>query len=224
MAKILIVEDNENFSGMVADLLTSKMHTVEQVFTGGEAADRLRLYEYDLVVMDWELPGKSGIEVTREYRASGGLAPILFLTGKDTLPDKVEGFNIGADDYLTKPFQIPELMVRIQALLRRPQQYIAQTLNFRHLTVDLASSTVKSNGVEVKLLPREFALLEFMLSNRGRVFDHDTLLNKVWSSESSATSEAIMTCVKRLRKKLDIEGSPSVITTVHGLGYRIDQQ
>ena len=207
---------------MVAEYLKGEHHTVEQAFTGTEGADRLRLYDYDLVILDWELPGKTGIEIIKEYRENGGTSPVLFLTGKDTLPDKIEGFNQGADDYVTKPYQAQELAVRIQALLRRPKTLAAKVLSFRHLELDTAAAKIYSNKQEVKLLPKEYALLSFLLKNKGQVFDHNTLLNKVWSSESDASSEAIMTCIKRIRKKLDLDGSPSIITTVHGMGYRID--
>lgn len=222
MAKILIVEDEQALSDMVADFLGDCGHTIEQVFTGSEALDRLRLYSYDLVIMDWELPGITGVTVTRQYRQSNGQTPVLFLTGKKELADKIEGFNTGADDYLTKPFQAPELQVRVQALLRRPKVLVADVIQYRHLEIDTASGKVFKKGTDVKVLPKEFALLTFLIKNRGHVFDHTALLDKVWSSESDATSEAIMTCVKRLRKKLDIEGEPSIITTVHGVGYRAD--
>lgn len=208
---------------MVADFLRAEHHTVEQAFTGSEGADRLRLYDYDLVILDWELPEKSGIEIIKEYRQNGGTTPVLFLTGKDALPDKIEGFNQGADDYVTKPYQAPELVARIQALLRRPKTLSPKVVSYRHIEVDTIGAKIFSNKTEVKLLPKEFALLCFLLKNKGQVFDHNAILNKVWSSESDASSEAIMTCIKRIRKKLDIEGTPSIITTVHRLGYRIDE-
>lgn len=222
MAKILLVEDEQDLSDMVVDLLSDEHHIVEQAFTGNEGSDRIRLYEYDLIILDWELPGKTGIEIIKEFRQGGGVTPVLFLTGKSLLPDKIEGFNEGADDYMTKPYQAGELLVRIQVLLRRPKTLVPKSIKFRHLDLDIIANKTTSQGVEVKLLPKEFALLVFLVKNKGHVFDHNTLLNKVWSSESDASNEAIMTCIKRIRKKLDIEGQPSVITTVHGIGYRVD--
>lgn len=222
MAKILLVEDEKDLSDMVVDLLSSENHLVEQAFNGNEGADRAKLYEYDLIILDWELPGKTGIEIIKEFRKNGGITPVLFLTGKNLLPDKIEGFNEGADDYLTKPYQAEELIVRIQALLRRPKTLVPNRIEYRHLELDVIGSRVISQGKEVKLLPKEFALLVFLVKNKGHVFDHNALLNRVWSSESEASNEAIMTCVKRIRKKLDVEGQPSIISTVHGVGYRVD--
>lgn len=222
MAKILLVEDEQALSDMVVDLLSDEQHIIEQAFTGDEGADRIRLYQYDLIILDWELPGKSGIEIIKEFRQNGGSTPVLFLTGKSLLPDKIEGFNEGADDYMTKPYQAEELIVRVQALLRRPKAYLPKTVKFRHLELDLLGSKIFSQGIEVKMLPKEFALLLFLVKNKGHAFDHNTILNRVWSSESEASNDAIMTCVKRIRKKLDIDGQPSVITTVHGIGYRAD--
>lgn len=223
MAKILLVEDERDLSDMVSDLLSDEHHVVEQAFDGNEGSDRLRLYEYDLVILDWDLPGKSGIEIIRQFRQAGGMTPVLFLTGKNLLPDKIEGFNQGADDYMTKPYQAGELLARIQALLRRPKALLPKILNFRHLELDLAAGKVFCNNAEVKLLPKEFALLSFLIKNKGQVFDHSALLNKLWSSESDATAEAIMTCIKRIRQKLDIDGAPSIITTIRGMGYRVDE-
>ena len=222
MAKILLVEDEQALSDMVVDLLSDEHHIIEQAFTGIEGSDRIRLYEYDLIILDWELPGKTGIEIIKEFRLNGGVTPVLFLTGKNLLPDKIEGFNEGADDYMTKPYQAEELIVRVQALLRRPTTLLPNIVKFRHLELDIIGTKRFSQGIEVKLLPKEFALLVFLVKNKGYAFDHNTILNKVWSSESDASNEAIMTCVKRIRKKLDIEGQPSVITTVHGIGYRAD--
>ena len=222
MAKILLVEDEQALSDMVVDLLSDEHHIIEQAFTGIEGSDRIRLYEYDLIILDWELPGKTGIEIIKEFRLNGGVTPVLFLTGKNLLPDKIEGFNEGADDYMTKPYQAEELIVRVQALLRRPTTLLPNIVKFRHLELDIIGTKTFSQGIEVKLLPKEFALLVFLVKNKGHAFDHNTILNKVWSSESDASNEAIMTCVKRIRKKLDIEGQPSVITTVHGIGYRAD--
>lgn len=222
MAKILLVEDDLAISDSTADWLSAANYEIEQAFDGHEAEDRLRLYEYDLIIMDWDLPGKPGSAVTRAFRESGGSTPVLFLTGKKDLENKLAGFDSGADDYLTKPFELPELKARIEALLKRPKLLLPKIIKHRHLEVDVSAGQVKSNGVEIKLLPKELALLVFFLKNKGHVFDHNALLNKVWSAESDASSEAVMTCVKRLRKKIDLEGEPSVITTVHGLGYRMD--
>lgn len=222
MSKILLVEDEQDLSDMVVDLLSVEHHIIEQAFTGIEGSDRMRLYEYDLIILDWELPGKSGIEIIKEFRLNGGVTPVLFLTGKNLLPDKIEGFNEGADDYMTKPYQAEELIVRVQALLRRPKTLLPKTVKFRHLELDIIGSKTFSQGTEVKLLPKEFALLVFLVKNKGHAFDHNAILNRVWSSESDASNDAIMTCVKRIRKKLDIDGQPSVITTVHGIGYRAD--
>jgi OmpR-family two-component system manganese-sensing response regulator len=223
MAKILVVEDDIMTAQMISDLVESLGHTVELVYNGDDAIDRLKFYDFDLAVLDWQMPGKSGVEVCKTYRANGGKTPILMLTGKNTIDDKEEGFDSGADDYLTKPFEVRELKMRVQAMLRRPVDYVQPAVEGGlGLTLDYQKHCLIRDGQEIALLPKEFAVLEFLFRHPNQYFTPETLLNKVWPSESDSTIEALRTCIKRIRKKVDIENDTSIIATVRGYGYRLE--
>jgi len=223
MSKVLIVEDDRGLAKLIGDWLSSERHTSEHVEDGSEALQRLKVYDYDLVILDWNLPGTSGLEILKDYRGRGGSAPVLMLTGKGDITDKESGLDAGADDYLTKPFHPRELSARLRALLRRPQQYMDDVLKFAGLVLDRVNYKVTRDGEDIKLLPKEFALLEFLMRNPNRVFPPDVLLNKVWHTESDATVEAVTTGSKRLRKRLGVEGQCSWIRTVHGVGYKLEE-
>lgn len=207
---------------MVRDWLENERYTVEEAHTGPEALDFLKLYEYDLVILDWMLPQTSGVEVMKAYRAAGGRSPILMLTGKRAIMEKEFGLDAGADDYLTKPFDMRELSARIRALLRRSPAVRHTVLRCGNVSLDSANCSVARDGVELKLLPTEYSLLEFLMRNQGCVFSTAALLEHVWKSDSEATDVAVRTYITRLRKKIDTDGAPSLITTVHGLGYKLE--
>ena len=220
MAKILLVEDDLDLAQMVVEWLTFEHHSVELVADGQEGMDRLRLCQYDAVILDWGLPQMSGTEILRAYRAEGGNTPIIMLTGKGSVSEKETGLDSGADDYLTKPFNMKELSARMRALLRRSSGLATNVLRVGDLVVDPSKYKV-SNGVDIQLLPREFALLEFFMRHPDEVFSGDALLQRVWHSESEATSEAIRTCIKRLRQKIDKDDNDSIIQTIPRVGYKL---
>ncbi len=222
MTKILLVEDEKELADVVMDCLKAQNYMVDHVANGTEALDRLKFFDYDLIVLDWQLPGLSGIQVCSNFRSRGGTTPVLMLTGKRTVDDKEEGLDAGADDYLTKPFQPRELNARLRALLRRPAGVVSKTLKARDLELDPTTHKVTKGGIEVALLPKEFALLEFLMRHPNQVFSGDALIDRVWSTESDATATAVRINVNRLRKKIDTESEPSLIGTVHGIGYRFD--
>lgn len=226
MAKIFLIEDDPEISENVKDWLQAcENHIVEVSDNGRDGLEHLRFYNYDLIILDWDLPQVTGLQICNEFRSRGGDTPILFLTGKREVINKEAGFDAGADDYLTKPFNIRELAARVRALLRRPPSVMkAGVLECRHVRLEPSSGTVSVNGAEVKVNAKEFALLEFFMRHSGQLFTSEALLDRVWKSDSDSTTEAITTTVKRLRKKLDIEGKPSIITTVHGLGYRLEEK
>lgn len=223
MPKVIVIEDDAGLNRMIREwLVFSERHTVEYAENGSDGLDKLLCSDFDAIVLDWEMPGKSGIEVLREYRSSGGKAPVLMLTGKGGIVDKEAGFDAGADDYLTKPFHMKELSARLRALIRRAGGTVSNVLQLRDISLDPGAFKVTREGKEIQLLPREFALLEFLMRHPDQVFSADTLLNRVWSSDSEATVDAITTCIKRIRKKMDVEGQPSIIKTVHGVGYKME--
>lgn len=225
VAKILLVDDDQTLTKMVHDWLVFDHHQVEIASDGDDGLYRVLTYSYDIIILDINMPGKDGIQICSEYRSKGGQCPILMLTGRDKIENKEEGFNSGADDYLTKPFHMKELTVRIQALLRRSRTVAEKTYTWGDVKLDSSSFKVTKGDTEVKLLPKEFGLLEFLMSNPNRVFTPDAILDRLWASESDATSNAVITCISRIRTKLDDKGSKnSIIKTVHGVGYRFDPQ
>lgn len=220
MAKILIVEDNEDLANTVRTFLMFEHHTVEHLVDGQEASDHLRTFQYELVILDWSLPNLSGLDILKRFRSLGGTTPVLMLTGHDTVSEKEAGLDSGADDYLTKPFHMKELGARVRALLRRPAAVNSNVLEAGNITIDTAKYRVTVNGEPMTLVPREFQLLEFFMRHPNQVFSPEALLNRVWPSESEATTEALRTALKRLRKKVDPDGN--LLRTVHGVGYILE--
>lgn len=216
MAKILVVEDDNSLREALQLSLELEKHVVDTAEDGDEGEFKIKSYEYDLLILDWQLPGKDGVELIRSYRQRGGRTPILLLTGKSKPTEKGEGLDSGADDYLTKPFQDIELKARIRALLRRPALVCATVLACKDITLDPVKHLVKKSGEPVQLMPKEFQLLEFLMRHPNQIYSQESLLNKVCPSDSEATVEALRTTVKRLRKKLDPEGE--LVGTVHGVG------
>ncbi|MDZ4837599.1 MAG: response regulator transcription factor [Candidatus Melainabacteria bacterium] len=222
MVKVLVVEDDEFVSGLISDCLKLDHYDVEVVATGNEASDRLRLYNYDLILLDVNLPEQSGLQLCEKYRGAGGVTPIIMLTGQRSIDDKEAGLNAGADDYLTKPFNARELVARVRAVLRRPPQLAPTRLKVGELELDPVSHEVLLAGKKLDLKPKEFTLLEFFMRNPNQVFSNNDILNRVWVSESEASPQAVRTCMQRLRDKIDREGHPSIITTVYGVGYKLE--
>lgn len=224
MIKILLAEDDKLVAETIADALQLAKYDIELVETGLEAQERIMNSKYDMAILDIGLPEKDGLELLGDYRASGGSMPILILTGKNSIENRVEGLETGADDYICKPFAMDELLARVRSLLRRPQPLMAERVNINGLSIDLQRGTVSREGErEVSLLAKEIALLEFLLKNRGKYFSAIELLNKVWASESDSTEDAVRQCFVRLRKKIDKPGKQSLIKSNRNMGYMIEQ-
>jgi len=221
MAKILLVEDDEDLATTVSEWLGFEHHTVEFVRNGVDARERLRMCTYDIIILDWNLPDITGVEICKKFRSDQGVTPIIMLTGKSSIADREEGLDSGADDYLTKPFAMKELSARLRALLRRPALIRPDVLKVKDVELDSIKHRVSRAGNEIDLLPKEFALLEFLMKNEDQVFSSEELLRRVWHTDSDATAEAIRTCLKRLRRKLGETEDNSIIETIYGVGYRL---
>lgn len=222
MAKVLVAEDDVQLAFMIESWLVKERFTVETVSDGLETSERLKYHQFDVIVLDWELPNRSGFEVLRIYREAGGTAPVIMLTGRASIRDKKSGLDAGADDYLTKPFDMEELAARLRSLLRRSGSSPKAVLTARHVTLDPASGRVTKDGEFVSLVAKEYALLEFLLRHQRQIFSAETLIDRVWNSEAETSPETVRTYIFRLRDKLDTPGQTSLIETVRGMGYRLE--
>ena len=222
MAKILFAEDDAYLGQQVRDALEVDGHIIEWVPNGREANDRLRLYSYDLAILDWNLPEMSGFEICTDMRARNNSIPVLILTAKSALESKVDALERGADDYLTKPFAMLELQARVKALSRRPKQGGNPVLQVADLWLDLSTRQARRNNREISLLPKEFAVLEFLMRQPDVSFSATELLERVWSSESDSGEDAVRQCIARMRKKLNGSDDPfPILVGEKGFGYRI---
>ena len=221
--RLLIVEDNASLAEWLAKLLRGENYVVDCVLDGESATLGIDLENYDLVVVDLGLPKMDGIDVIRHVRRRGLSMPILILTAKDGLQTRVEGLNAGADDYLTKPFEVEELEARLRALLRRSNTKLMSTLRFGALSFDQNTRLFAIDGRDVHVSPREHALLETLLRRAGTTVSKETLLESSYGFGDEVSPSAIEVHVHRLRKKL--EGSGVSIATLRGLGYllRLDR-
>lgn len=221
MAKILVVEDDPFVLENVAQLLEQQNHVVDKATDGIYALDLLKLSDYDMVVLDWDIPKLSGLDVCKRYRSQNGKARILMLTGKGAIDEKEIAFDQGADDYLTKPFQGRELTARVRAMLRRPVILHGDALVAGHVVLEPHSGSVEVNGKPVKLLPKELALLEFLMRHPNQIFSAEAILTRVWTSESDASPDTVRKNITRVRQKVELDGFPDLIHTVFGLGYQL---
>ncbi len=224
MTKLLIVDDDLSLCNSLVELLSSVCHKVETAHNGRDALEFLLAFEYDAIVLDWEMPEISGLELLRQFREHGGHTPILMLTGKGDIEAKQLGFEAGADDYLTKPFHPQELVSRIKALLRRPPQFTGAVITVGNKILDMNTRSFTRDGIKISLKPMEFELLEFLMRHPDQVFTTEAIIRRCWDSDADISYDAIYSCITRLRKKVDAKDQTSLITTVHGMGYRLNSQ
>lgn len=218
MPRILVVEDNEELVDNVSTWLENEQHKVDTVMDGVEALRHLSTYEYDVIILDWTLPKVSGIEVLKQFRGNKGATPVLMLTGRRDLDDKELGLDAGADDYLTKPFELRELSARLRALLRRAPMPPSEQLTSGDLMLDKQSKRVTKAGSEIKLMPKDFAVLELLMTYPDKVFSAESLIERIWS-EGEASAEVVRKHINRIRTQIDSPDQQSYIRTVHGIGY-----
>lgn len=224
--KILLVEDEEMLNSITAKYLRAEDMVVDTCLNGEEALETLSHSTYDVVVMDIMMPVMDGITALKKIREREITTPILLLTAKDTVQDKVNGLNAGADDYLAKPFEFEELIARIYALGRRSAGTVSNDLVVGPVTINVASRTVKVNGVDVTLTQKEFNLLYFLASNENVVVSRQQILDYVWDYDYAPASNLIDVYIKDLRKKIDASSDDKLIQTVRGVGYvfRVPEQ
>ncbi len=221
--KILIVEDDDKIRAFLKDSLESEFFAVDAVSDGETGSYCGRTNEYDLVILDNQLPKKNGIDVCREIRDNGKTMPILILSVRSETVTKTQLLDAGADDYLTKPFELAELLARVRALLRRPLAIEAEILQVKDIELDVRRSVVKKREKPIKLTRKEFMLLQYLMQNRGTVLSRGMILEHVWDMSADIFSNTIESHILSLRKKIgDTDSKRRLIETVPGRGYKID--
>jgi DNA-binding response OmpR family regulator len=219
--RLLLIEDDKKAARVLKQGLEEEGFVVDVAASGDAGEEQAAINHYDLILLDWLLPGKPGIEVCRDLRAQEVSAPILMLTARDALADRIAGLDTGADDYLTKPFAFTELLARIRALLRRSQATREPVLRVADLTLDPVSHRVTRCGVPVPLTAKEFAILMYLMRHAGRVVTRTQLGEHVWEAEFDNLTNLVDVHVSHLRKKIDQESGATLIHTVRGRGYRL---
>jgi DNA-binding response OmpR family regulator len=219
--RVLLIEDDRKAARLLSKGLQEEGFVVDVASTGEDGEEQAALNEYDVVILDWLLPGRDGLAVCRALRASGNSTPILMLTARDSVADRVSGLGKGADDYLTKPFALDELLARIQALLRRSRSVQPVVLKVADLTLDPVTRRVARGSVVVTLTPKEYAILEVLMRNVGQVVTRTRLAERVWDEASEVLDNLVDAHVSHLRKKVDRDSSVPLIHTVRGVGYRL---
>lgn len=219
--RVLIVEDESRLATLIRRALVEEGHAVDVVGDGEAALSWAASATYDAIVLDVMLPGMNGIEVCRTLRSRRDYTPVLLLTARDTIADRVQGLDAGADDYLTKPFALTELAARLRALSRRPRVAVDTVITIGGLRLDSARRQVWRDEQEIALPNKEFRILEYLVRNPNRVMTRDMIANHVWDYEFVNATNVIDVHIRQLRRKLDEDGKPSLIETVRGMGYRL---
>ena len=221
--RIFLAEDEAAIAGFLKEGLEEEGFAVDLAINGREALEMamLNLNEYDIMLLDWMMPGVSGIEICRSVRKENKTIPIIFLTAKDTVDDTVFALEVGANDYLKKPFAFEELLARIKVLLRNKtgEQNIFESGN---IMLNTDAHTVTKNGKNIELTQKEFALLEYLLRNKGKVSRRSRIIEKIWDIHFDKDTSVIDVFINSLRKKLDTKNTPSFIQTIRGVGYRVN--
>jgi DNA-binding response OmpR family regulator len=222
MPKILFVEDDDLFASSVMSWFQNKNYAFDRVSLGEDAIYLAAQQHYDLAIIDWSLPDMTGLKVCEQLRAAKSAIPILMLTGRTDPDDRVLGLNSGSDDYLGKPCHARELEARIRALLRRPQEYTGTAITVGSLELDSCTLAVRLDGNPIEVQAREFGLLEFLVRNRGRIYNAETLVSRLWPTETEVSKEIVKVYVNRLRQKLLRPGKEPLIKTLRGAGYKFE--
>ena len=221
--RVLIIEDEHKIAQSIKKGLEQENFVVDIAYEGVSGFDLASSEEFDIIVLDRMLPGLDGIEIVRKLRMSGNHVPSLMLTAKGQIDERVEGLNAGVDDYLPKPFAFSELIARIRALLRRPQELRSQVLSVGDLTLNTHTFEVKRSDKLIRLSSKEYALLEYLLRNKNKILTKDQIINHVWSYEEDVLPNTVEVWILNLRKKID-KAYPDKLTLIHtvrGFGYKL---
>ena len=217
--RILVVEDEKDLNNIITKHLKKNNFSVDSVFNGEEALEYLDYGNYDLIVLDIMLPKVNGYEVVKKLRENKNETAVLMLTARDSIEDKIKGLDLGADDYLIKPFDFGELLARIRALVRRKYGNTSNTMEIDDLCIDIAKKTVVRGGKNIELTGKEYEVLEYLIQNKGHVLSRDKIRDSVWDYGYEGESNIIDVLIKNIRKKIDIGNSKPLIHTKRGLGY-----
>jgi len=220
--KLLIIEDEPSLNKAIVDYLGSRQYRCESVTNYANALEKIECYQYDCIVLDIMLPGGSGLELLRQLKANQKSDGVIIISARNELDDKLTGLQLGADDYLTKPFHLPELSARIAAIIRRKNLQGNTVIRFEELEVDVQAKTVKVQGTEISLTRKEYELLLYFLVNKNRVLSKDAIASHLWGDDADLAEnlDFIYTHVKNLRKKLLQYGAGDYIHSVYGMGYK----
>jgi DNA-binding response OmpR family regulator len=219
--KVLVVEDQQRLGQFLERGLREATYTVRWVRTCKDALDALAESAYDVIVLDLGLPDGDGIDMLRQWRESGFNEPVLILSARDSLEDRIKGLNIGADDYLPKPFSFEELLARVRSLVRRQSTSKQMVLEHRGIRVDLVSHTVEVNGRPLDLTSREYALLQIFMQNAGRILTRTLISEKIWESHYDVDTNLLDVYMSRLRGKLETAPGKPLFKTIRGVGYQL---
>lgn len=217
--RVLVVEDEPKLNELISNKLSLASYSVDSCLNGLEALDFVRCAEYDGIILDIMLPGMNGLEVLRTLRGNGCRTPVLLLTAKDTVADRVNGLDAGADDYLVKPFVFEELMARVRVMMRHGAQAVTDVFTVADLVVDCKARSVKRSDASITLTSREFDILEYMIRHAGTVLSRERIGQHIWSYDYEGGSNVVDVYVRYLRKKLDDGYEPKLLHTIRGVGY-----
>ena len=222
--RILVVDDEIELTDPLSRVLTREGYNVDAAYDGNSGSQMVQTGSYDLLILDWMLSGKTGLEICQELRKTDQTTPVLFLTAKDTLDDRVEGLDAGADDYLVKPFELRELLARVRALLRRhnveEQTTAAQKITVADLELDLENQVAYRQGRVIELSAKESQLLKYFMENPGQLLTHAQIVEHLWEAREKPNSNVIAALIRLLRRKIEFRGETQLIHSVYGKGYR----
>ena len=222
--RILVVEDQKDLNKILKKKLEVEGYSVDNCFDGEEALDYISSAQYDGIILDIMMPKIDGLSVVKHMRKNGNYTPVLFLTARDSIEDRVTGLDLGANDYLVKPFSFEELMARVRALTRKSASSNTPIYKICDLELDSVSHTVSRGGNLIKLSAKEFALLEYLFRNRGKVLSRENIENNLWNFDYEGGTNAVDVYIRYLRKKVDEDYSVKLIHTVRGVGYVLREE